>query len=219
MLVYMSVILLTKLPAVLGNVHLDVSRSNHKSRSVFVKACLNVSRSTDKGIWSFWKCILSLPIGLSTEIFQDVQVWGRLSLCLIAKIPAVLWNLSSDVSRCRLVAPIQEMCDQMTVRLLTSTPAEWSLSWCGGICSGNVLIFILRPLHIPDVLVRRGRKSPLLYFGSSSEHFSLQLRPSPRHVFRCVSLFLRKTKSYLYDIWFSESGQYQGFGLLGGDVV
>jgi hypothetical protein len=166
-------------------------------------------------------CILSLPIGLSTEIYQDVEVWGRLSLCLIAKIPAGLWNVSSGVSRCSLVAPIQEICDQMTVRLLTSIPADWSLSWAGGICSGNVLIFILRPLHVPDVLVRRGLKSPLLHFGSSSEHFCLQLWPSPRNVFRGVSLFLRKTKSYLYDIWFSESGKYQGFGILwwGGNVV
>ena len=215
MCVFMPVILLTKPPAVLGSVHLVVSGSNHKSMSVFGKACLNVSRSTDKGNWSFCKYILSLPLGLSTEIFQDVEVWRRLSLCLIAKIPAVLWNVSSDVSRCSLVTPIYEICDQMTVHLLTNTPAELSGSWRGGICSGNVLIFNLRPLHIPDVLVRRGLKSPLLHFGSSSEHFCLQLWPSPRHVFRGVSLFLRKTKSYLYDIWFSESGKYQGFGLLG----
>lgn len=152
-------------------------------------------------------------------MFQDSEVWGRLSLYLIAKTPAVLWNVSSYVSRCSLVAPIKEMCDQMTVRLLTSTPADWSGSWRGGICSGNVLIFILRPLHIPDVLVRRGLKSSLLNFGSSSEHFCVQLWPSPRHVFRGVSLFLRKTTSQLYDIWFSESGKCQGFRLLGGDVV
>jgi hypothetical protein len=109
MRVHMPVILLTEAPLVLGSVHLDVSRSNHKSMSVFGKACLNVSRSTDKGNWSFYKCILSLPLGLSTEIFQDVEVWGRLSLCLIVKIPVVLWNVSSDISRCSLVSDLGNM--------------------------------------------------------------------------------------------------------------
>jgi hypothetical protein len=148
------------------------------------------------------------PIGLSTEIFQHVEMWWRLSLCIIANIPAVLWNVSPDVNSCGLVVPIHEMCHRMTAGLLTKTPAVFSVSWLGGICSGYVLILILRPLHVPDVLVRRGLKSHVLHFGSSSELFCLQ------HVFKVVSLFLRKIEPYLNDT-FSETGKY----LLGCGVV
>jgi hypothetical protein len=109
---------------------------------------------------------------------------------------------------------------QISLRLLTKTPSDVSPSWRGGICSGNVLILILRPLHIPDVLVRRGLISSLLHSGSSSEHlFSLQYWSSPWHVFWGVSLFLRKTKLHLYVIWVSQFSKYQGFGLLGCEVV